>query len=175
MPPPATRADLFALLDRLGIETRTHEHPPIYTVEEGRPLKAGLPPGGHTKNLFLKDKKGALFLISAKDDTQVPLKGLHRRLDCGRLSFGDARLLEEVLGVTPGSVTAFALMNDREGRVRFILDAALTRPERIYFHPLENTASTSIAPEGLIRFAEASGHRPEILNLAAREPSTRGN
>ncbi|MFP3944867.1 MAG: prolyl-tRNA synthetase associated domain-containing protein [Alphaproteobacteria bacterium] len=172
---PATRADLFAFLDRLGIETETHEHPPIYTVEEGRPLKAGLPPGGHTKNLFLKDKKGVLLLISAKDDTDVPLKGLHRHLDCGRLSFGNAGLLREALGVTPGSVTAFALLNDSQGRVRFILDAALTRPERIYFHPLENTASTSIAPAGLIRFAEACGHRPEIFDFAALGAQAPGN
>jgi len=162
---PASRADLFAFLERLGIETETHEHRPIFTVEEGRPLKAGLPPGGHTKNLFLKDRKGALLLISARDDTQVPLKQLHRHLECGRLSFGNAQLLQEVLGVAPGSVTAFALLNDTERQVRFILDAALLRPGRIYFHPLENTASTAIAPDGLIRFAEACGHRPEIFDF----------
>ena len=166
-PMPATRADLFAFLEKLGIETRTHAHPPIYTVAEGRPLQAGLPPGGHSKNLFLKDRKGALVLISARDDTLVPLKGLHHRLGCGRLSFANAQLLQDVLGVTPGAVTAFALINDREGRVRFILDRALTEPARIYFHPLENTASTAIAPEGLIRFAEACGHPPEIMDFAS--------
>jgi Ala-tRNA(Pro) deacylase len=163
---PATRDDLFALFARLGIETVTHDHPPIFTVEEGRPLKAGLPPGGHTKNLFLKDKKGALILISALDATEVPLKGLHRHLGCGRLSFGGPALLMEALGVTPGSVTAFALINDRGGRVRFILDAALTAHDRIYFHPLENTASTSIAPADLIRFAEDCGHAPELVHFA---------
>jgi len=171
---PASRADLFAFLTELGIETRTHEHPPIFTVEEGRPLKAGLPSGGHSKNLFLKDKKGALLLISAKDDTAVPLKGLHHRLGCGRLSFGNAPLLEEALGVTPGSVTAFALINDRARRVRFILDEALTRPERIYFHPLENTASTAITPPDFIRFAEACGHPPEIMNFGALSPDAAG-
>jgi Ala-tRNA(Pro) deacylase len=166
---PASRADLFAFLHDLGIATETFGHPPIFTVEEGRPLKAGLPPGGHSKNLFLKDKKGALLLISAKDDTEVPLKGLHRHLDCGRLSFGNAALLEEALGVTPGSVTAFALINDSARRVRFILDAAMLRPERIYFHPLENTASTAIAPADLVRFAQACGHAPEIVDFTAPE------
>lgn len=163
---PASRADLFALLDRLGVAHATVDHPPVFTVAEGGAIKAEMP-GGHTKNLFLKDKKGALILISALQSTEIPLKGLHRALGCGRLSFADADRLHAALGVTPGSVTAFAIINDPDRRVRFILDAALMAYDPVNFHPLENTATTAVSPEGLLTFVRAMGREPEIVDFDA--------
>jgi len=162
--PPASREDLFRFLDGLGIAHQTHDHAPIFTVEEGEALKLDMP-GGHTKNLFLKDKKGALILISALQSTQVALKQLHHTLGCGRLSFGKAELLEEALGVTPGSVTAFAILNDPEHKVRFILDEALMAHEIVNFHPLKNDATTAIRSDDLLSFIRALGRTPEIVKL----------
>src|SRR3954467_6623828 len=117
----ATRAELFTFLDRLGIEHRTLWHAPVFRVEEGLEIKAQLP-GGHTKNLFLKDAKDQIWLISALGETRIDLKRLPKVIGSARLSFGSAALMEQVLGVTPGSVTAFALVNDKEHRVRFVAD-----------------------------------------------------
>jgi Ala-tRNA(Pro) deacylase len=162
---PATRADLLARLDALGIRTTTVEHEAVFTVAESEKLERDLP-GGHTKNLFLKDAKGRLFLITAESHTPINLKTLHHRLGCARLSFGRPDLLMEVLGVLPGSVTAFALINDRERRVTFILDERLLRFETLNCHPLENTATTNIAREDLLRFIRGCGHEPRIIRLA---------
>lgn len=161
---PPSEAPLFALLDRLGIATVTHRHPPVFTVEEAKRLRGELP-GAHTKNLFLKDKKGRIFLLVALEDRAVDLKTLHTRLGCGRLSFGSAELLREVLGVEPGSVTPFAAINDAAGRVGVALDAALLAADLLNFHPLANTATTAIAPADLIRFLEATGHPPLMVEL----------
>src|SRR5215475_9737155 len=121
----ATPDDLFALLDRLGIAHRTVSHPPLFTVEESRTLRGQIP-GGHTKNLFLKDKKGALYLVTALEDAVIELKSLHRRLGAaGRFSFGAADLMRETLGIEPGAVTPFAALNDGERRVSVVLDAEL--------------------------------------------------
>src|SRR5262245_4714770 len=149
---PATPADLFAALDRLGIKHTTVTHPPLFTVEQSRGLRGEIP-GGHTKNLFLRDKKGALFLVTAEEDAAVELKSLHRRLGAsGRFSFGSADLLREALGIIPGAVTPFAAMNDTAGRVSVVLDAGLMEHAVINCHPLTNTMTTSIAREDLIRF-----------------------
>jgi Ala-tRNA(Pro) deacylase len=163
---PATRQQLFDRLDALGIVHETVDHPPVFTVEEGRDIKAKMP-GGHTKNLFLADNKGRIILISALGETQIPVNRLHRLLDCGRLSFGKPDLMEAVLGVTPGSVTAFALINDVEKRVRFVLDAALTRHDPVNFHPLSNDATTAVSCADLIRFAEDTGHPVQIVDFDA--------
>jgi Ala-tRNA(Pro) deacylase len=168
-PPPAAPADrdaLFAWLDQLGIAHRTVEHPPVFTVAESERIKADLP-GGHTKNLFLKDKKGNVLLISAAHDTEVALKQLHRRLGCGRLSFGKPELLREMLGVEPGSVTAFALVNDPDRRVRFVLDAALMETDPLNFHPMRNDATTAVSRDDFLRFLRALGREPEIVDLTA--------
>jgi Ala-tRNA(Pro) deacylase len=158
---PATPDDLFRRLESLSIRTRTHHHPPLHTVEESRALRGAIP-GGHTKNLFLKDKKGALFLIVAEEDAVIDLKTLHTRLGAGRFSFGSADLMRAVLGVEPGAVTAFAPLNDADGQVSVILDRALTRHETVNCHPLVNTMTTSIATADLIRFLESTGHSPRI-------------
>jgi len=163
----ATPADLFALLDRLGIAHATVSHAPMFTVEQSRELRATVA-GGHTKNLFLKDKKGALFLVVAQEDTAVELKGLHRRLGAsGRFSFGSAELLRESLGVEPGAVTPFAVMNDSAGGVAVILDADMMVHDILNFHPLDNTMTTTVGRDDLVRFLEATGHVPRVMGLTA--------
>ena len=154
---PASPADLFAYLDDLDIAHSTVEHAATFTVEEGRHLKASMP-GGHTKNLFMKDKDGTIVLISAWADSQLKLNQLHKLIGTRRLSFASADLMVDCLGVEPGSVTAFALMNDRAQRVRFIADAALMGFDTVNFHPLVNTATTAISREDFRRFVEATGH-----------------
>ncbi len=161
---PASRDDLFALLDELGISHRTQEHEAAFTVEDARALRGRIP-GGHTKNLFLKDKKGRLWLVVALEDTAVNLKTLHRTIGSARLSFGKPDLMEQTLGVRPGSVTPFALMNDREGRVTVVLDEAMMAHDLLNFHPLENTATTTISRNGLLAFLEATGHPPLIVKV----------
>jgi Ala-tRNA(Pro) deacylase len=163
---PASRQDLFARLARLGIPTETVEHEAVFTVEQSARLERLLP-GGHTKNLFLTDKKHKLFLVVALSTARIDLKGLHKLLGSDRLSFGRPELLMEVLGVPAGSVTPFALINDSAGRVTVILDADMMRHERLNYHPLENTATTNIGGEDLVRFIRACGHTPRILAVAA--------
>ena len=162
---PASRTDLLDFLDQLGIETRTHDHDAVFTVEESHKIKVDLP-GGHSKNLFLKDKKGTILLVVCLNDTEVDLKSLHKKYDCGRVSFGNADLLWQHLGVRPGSVTPFALINDRlDNHVKLILDANLMKWDLLNFHPLENTATTAIRREDLLAFFAATGHAPTILSL----------
>ena len=161
---PATRQDLFNRLAELDIATRTVEHEPLFTVAESSRLERELP-GAHTKNLFLKDEGGDLFLVVAASTTRVDLKALARTLRAGRFSFGEPELLMEALGVPPGSVTAFAAMNDPARRVRVVIDAELMKHASVNCHPLENTATTNIARDDLLRFIRACGHEPRIAVL----------
>ena len=166
---PATPEDLFALLKRLGIETATVEHPPLFNVEESRGLRGEIP-GAHTKNLFLVDRKDRLFLLSADENAAIDLKQLHRRIGAsGRLSFGNAEVMRTALGIEPGSVTPFAAMNDAGNRVSVVIDRALLARDPLNFHPLVNTRTTRIAAADLLRFLEAVGHAPQIV--AASDPS----
>ena len=167
---PKTPQDLFAFFDANGIEHSTLEHEAVFTVEEGPELKARLK-GGHTKNLFLKDSKGRLWLISALADTVIDLKTLHKTIGAARLSFGNGELMRETLGVTPGSVTAFALINDAEHKVTFVLDAGLLQHELVNFHPLVNTATTAVSKAGLLAFFKALGVEPMIVDFTT-EPAT---
>jgi Ala-tRNA(Pro) deacylase len=171
--PAQTPDQLFAFLDSLGIAHKTVTHPAVFTVEEARELRGQLP-GGHTKNLFLRDKKHALYLVVAPEDALIDLKGLHRLLGAnGRFSFGSADLLGEVLGVTPGSVTPFSAINDTEGRVTVVLDADMMEHETLNYHPLSNTMTTAISRDDLVRFLEATGHPPRIERVsgaASEEP-----
>ena len=168
---PATPDDLFAFLDRLGIVHRTVSHPPLFTVEESQALRGKIP-GGHTKNLFLKDKKDALFLVVALEDAVIELKSLHRVLGAnGRFSFGSADLLRGTLGVDPGAVTPFAALNDTERRVVVVLDAAMMAQATLNYHPLRNTMTTSIGRDDLIKFLDATGHPPRIAAVAEPSPS----
>jgi Ala-tRNA(Pro) deacylase len=161
----ATPQDLFALLDAHGIAHQTLDHPPVFRVGEGDEFKAQLP-GGHSKNLFLKDHKGQIWLISAKDTTTINLKALPQALGSGRMSFGSEALLYETLGVRPGSVTALALINDREHGVKFVLDQALIDHDQVYFHPLHNAATTGLSPDGLMMFLKAIGVEARVLDFS---------
>ena len=162
---PATPDDLFAFLDRLGIGHATVTHAPLFTVEQSQALRGAIP-GGHTKNLFLKDKKDTVFLVVAPEEARVDLKTLHHRLGASRFSFGSAALLEELLGVTPGAVTAFGAINDTAARVNVVIDAGLMEHATINCHPLVNTMTTSIGRDDLVKFLEATGHTPRIERLA---------
>jgi Ala-tRNA(Pro) deacylase len=166
---PATPADLFAFLDRLEIYS-TVSHQPLFTVEDSRALR-GTIPGGHTKNLFLKDKSGAYFLVVACEDAVIDLKGLQRRLGAkGRFSFGSADAMWELLGVRPGSVTPFAAINDVSGKVVVTLDSAMLTHKLLNYHPLVNTMTTTIPRDGLMRFLKACGHDPRIEAASEVEP-----
>lgn len=162
---PASPDDLFAYLDALGIAHSTMWHEAMFTVEQSSALKADMP-GAHTKNLFLKDKDGQLVLIAAEAHGSIRLNQLHKLIGTARLSFGAPELMTEVLGVVPGSVTAFALMYDKGGRVRFLVDTVLAAAETVNFHPLVNTGTTAISQADFRRFVEATGHGFEVVDFS---------
>jgi len=152
------------MLGGLGIATRTHRHAPVFTVDESKALRGELP-GGHCKNLFLKDKKGALWLLVCLEDRDIDMKTLRHRIGASHLSFGKPDLLMAVLGVSPGSVTPFALINDREARVNVVLDAAMMEADLLNYHPLTNGMTTAISPPDLLTFIRACGHQPALVGL----------
>jgi Ala-tRNA(Pro) deacylase len=166
---PASPDDLLAYLAALGVETTTLDHPALFTVEDSQALRGDIP-GGHSKNLFVKDKKGRLFLLVLGEETVVDLKRAHEKIGAqGRVSFGSAELLEEVWGVKPGAVTPFGAINDKDGRVSVVLDEAMMRHERLNFHPLVNTRTTGLASADLIKFLRATGHEPLVVGLGQDE------
>ncbi|TFF25624.1 prolyl-tRNA synthetase associated domain-containing protein [Jiella endophytica] len=159
---PATRDELMTYLDELGIAVSTIEHPPLFTVAQSQELRGEIS-GGHTKNLFVKDKKGRHFLVVAEESTLVDLKSLHRLIGAqGRLSFAGPDAMMAMLGVEPGSVTAFGVLNDRDGRVTVVLDEALLMHDMVNCHPLTNTATTTIGVDGLMEFFRSTGHEPIV-------------
>jgi Ala-tRNA(Pro) deacylase len=162
---PATRDDLLNRFKDLGIEATTRNHPPVYTVEEAQALRGEIP-GGHCKNLFLKDDKGNIWLIVCLEEANVDLKAAPAKIGSRRLSFGKPDLLREVLGVEPGSVTPFGLINDTEQRVNVVLDATMMAHELLSYHPLENTATTTIRAADLVTFVRSCGHEPRIVAVA---------
>ena len=155
---------LFARLDQLGIAHRTVEHPPVFTVEEAKALRGNLP-GHHIKNLFLRNKKEEMWLVVALEDRAIDLRRLGEVLGAGRLSFGSADRLKRTLGVEPGSVTPFSLVNDEARAVRLVLDRGVADGEPVNAHPLVNTMTTALAPTDLLRFFEATGHTPRWLDF----------
>lgn len=163
-PRPLTPDELLARLSALGIAAATHRHPAVFTVEESKALRGQLA-GGHCKSLFLKDKKDALWLVVALEDRPIDMKELRRRIGAAPLSFGRPELLREVLGVEPGSVTPFALANDRTRRVRVVLDREMLSIDPLNYHPLVNTMTTAIAPADLMRFVRAEGYEPLVVDL----------
>jgi Ala-tRNA(Pro) deacylase len=166
----ASPDELFAYLDSLGIAHKTVRHQPLFTVEESQALRGKIP-GAHTKNLFLRDKKGTVFLVVTLEDAAIELRSLHRLLGAsGRFSFGSADLMRELIGVEPGSVTPFAVINDKELRVTVVLDGAMMEHPVLNFHPLANTATTTISREGLLKFLQATGHKPRIEPVSAPQP-----
>lgn len=163
---PHTPETLFQRFRELGIPIVNHSHPPLFTVADSKVLRGQLP-GGHCKSLFLKDKRGALHLLVASEDRAVDLKQLRRRLGVGNLSFGSPDLLYEVLGVRPGAVTPFGLINDTGNRVHVMLDKGMLAHDPLNYHPLVNDQTTAISPQGLIAFIESCGHAPEVIDLDA--------
>jgi Ala-tRNA(Pro) deacylase len=169
--PPATDRELFARLDALGIAHKTYEHAAVFTVEESRAACAHVP-GGHTKNLFLKDRKGSLWLVVAREELRVDLNALSKVLDAPRFSFGSAELLIAGLGVPPGSVTPFSLINDRQGKVRVVLDEAMLALDPLNFHPLRNDRTTAITASDLLKFVRDTGHEPVVMAIPERKELT---
>jgi Ala-tRNA(Pro) deacylase len=163
---PLTSDDLLATLADLGIATSTVSHPPLRTVEEAKRLRGALP-GGHVKNLFLRDKRLRFWMVVTLEDRAVDLKALARTLDGGRFSFANAQQLGSLLGIAPGAVSPFAAINDVAGAVTVVLDAALLAIAPLNLHPLRNDRTTAIAPGDLLRFLEHCGHAPRIMALAA--------
>ena len=168
-PEPAwNRERLLAWMADNGIDQTTHDHPAVFRVEEGLELKAAMP-GAHTKNLFLKDKKGRLWLISARQDTVVDLKRAPKTIGTDKLSFGNEALLYETLGVRGGSVTALGLINDPGQRVTFVLDKALRDADIVNFHPLTNTATTALGQAAFRGFLSLIGRQPIVVDFSALE------
>jgi Ala-tRNA(Pro) deacylase len=161
-------AALYARLREFGIAWTTYAHAPVFTVEEAAALYDSQP-GGHTKNLFLKDKKEGLWLVVARDELRIDLTALSKALGAPRFSFGAAELLIATLGIEPGSVTPFSVLNDVEGNVRLVLDAGMLALAPLNFHPLRNDRTTAIAPEDLLKFVRARGHEPVILDIPERK------
>ena len=161
-------AALYTRFRELGIDWHTHAHAPVFTVEEAQALYASQP-GGHTKNLFLKDRKNGLWLVVARDKIRIDLNVLARELGAARFSFGSAALLVEALGIEPGSVTPFAVISDKAGAVRLVLDAGLLQMEPLNFHPLRNDRTTAITAANLLKFLRACEHEPVIATLPERQ------
>ncbi len=166
---PATPRQLFDLLASLGIETQTRHHDAVFTVAQSSLLHDDIG-GGHTKNLFVKDKKGNHFLIVAPAHARIEMNRLHALIGAtGRLSFASTERLMELLGVAAGSVTAFAPVNDVAGRVKVVIDAALLRDELLNCHPLTNTMTTTISTVDLLAFLDHVGHKPDIVAISAND------
>ena len=164
--PPTSPEALLARLAELGIAVSSFSHPPVHTVEEAKALRGELE-GGHIKNLFLRNKKGAMWLITCLEDRDIDLKVLGQALGAGRFSFGSAERLMTYLGVLPGAVTPFAVINDTEGKVQVVLDQALLDCDPVNAHPLVNDMTAAVSPGDLVRFLEAVGHPPRILDLGS--------
>jgi Ala-tRNA(Pro) deacylase len=160
---PCTAEQLFSFLNQLGIEHQTTQHPPLFTVEDGREWHKKIP-GAHCKNLFLKDKKGEFWLVVMPAAKRADLAGIAQRTGAAKLSFAAPELLLEILGLTPGAVTPFALLNDAQKRVRIVLDEDMLESELVNYHPLHNEASTTLRSADLVKFIQAVGYEPIIAN-----------
>jgi Ala-tRNA(Pro) deacylase len=164
---PKTEAELFAFLAELGIPVSTIRHPPLFTVADSQALRGEIA-GGHTKNLFLKDKKDNFFLVTVGEEAVVDLKQIHHLIGAsGKVSFGKPEMLMELLGVVPGAVTVFGVINDTAQKVKLILDEELMTHSLINAHPLTNEATTSIGAADLLKFVKATGHDAAILKVSA--------
>lgn len=161
---PTSPAALLAVLGNLKIAYKLHNHPPIFTVAEGLHLKESIP-GLHCRNLFLRDKKEIMYLVVVANDTKVDLKNLEKLLGSARLSFGSPERLWTYLGIYPGAVCPFAVVNDKNREVGLVLDAAMMRAETVCYHPLDNAQTIALTPADLLKFFAHTGHSPKILDL----------
>lgn len=165
LPPPDVREEMvYTRLKSLQIPWKTTKHAPVFTVEESNGLNVHLS-GLHTKNLFLKNKKGQLWLVCLRAETRLDLKALAKQLSAQRFSFGAPELLIETLGIAPGAVNPFSAMHDTEGRVTVVLDRALMAAEVVNFHPMRNDRTTSLAPADVVKFLRDTGHEPQIMDM----------
>jgi Ala-tRNA(Pro) deacylase len=163
---PFTPKQLLEFLDKQGFDTTTLKHEAVFTVDESRDLHGKIE-GGHTKNLFVKDKKNNYFLLVVEQNARIDLNRLHRIIGAkSRLSFGKPDRLMEYLGVNPGSVTAFCAINDNDNNVRVIIDRPLLDHKKINCHPLTNEMTTTISREDLLTFLGLAGHEPEIMQMS---------
>ena len=161
-----TPPDLLKYLDNLQISYETLAHEPLFTVEDSRDVHARMP-GGHIKNLLVKDKKSRIFLLVALADSQINLKTIHEKIGAsGRVSFCSAEIMDALLGVTPGSVTPFGVINDTGHQVTLVLEAAMMREARLNCHPLVNTMTTGLSRDDLLKFVRSTGHEPMIIAFA---------
>ena len=161
---PTSPQQLLARLDALGIAYRNHGHAAVFTVEEAKALRGELT-GGHIKNLFLRNKKEEMWLVVAEEDKRIDLKALGERLGAGKLSFGSADRLLRYLGVLPGAVTPFGIINDKDRKVSVVLDRDLMGFNPVNAHPLVNNMTTALSPQDLVKFLEAEGHKPAVLDI----------
>lgn len=161
---PVTAEALLAQLDSLSISYVKHEHPPLFTVDDSKSLRGELS-GGHCKNLFLRDKKGAMWLLVCLEDRPIDLKALGALFGGVRLSFGSPDRLMRTLGVIPGAVSPFALINDTERSVTVVLDAEMMRHDPLNYHPLRNDMTIAVSPADLMRFIEHCGHQTQVVEL----------
>lgn len=168
----AAEGALYAFLAANGIGWTRHTHPPLFTVADSQALRGELP-GAHVKNMFLKDKRGALWLVTCLEHRQIRIRDLEREIGAGTCSFGRPELLAEVLGVLPGAVTPFAALNDRAGRVQVVLDRQMLEAATINAHPLHNEATTAVATADLLRFFGLTGHAPRVVDFDALEAAAR--
>lgn len=166
---PLTPDDLITRLNQAGIRTRLYHHEPVFTVAQSREADRGIE-GAQCRNMFLKDKKGAMVLLTLRHETPIDLKKFSALINCGRLSFGSEDRLWTHLGVRPGSVTPFAILNDRDHRVRLVLERGMMDEERVNVHPLDNSMTLGLAPSDLVRFLERAGHAPLLVDLTPCAP-----
>jgi len=166
--------DIYRVLDQLGISYQKHEHPPVFTVEEANRYRGSLP-GGRTKNLFLRNKKGDRhYLVVVEAEKRVDLKQLRALAGERALSFGSPARLERHLGLTPGSVTPFGLIHDQKRQVVVILDRDLLRHEALNFHPNVNTATLTVSTEDFRRFLSHCGNKVQVVALEEGEREESG-
>lgn len=168
-PHKSSRAELFALFDNLGIWHKTHDHRPVFAVDEGEDIKKNIE-GGHSKNLFLKDKNDDFYLICALGDTQIKLNQVHKTLGSARLSFGNEEFLWEKLGVRPGSVTLFSLINNKPPSLKLVLDKNIFKSDLVNFHPLLNNATTTIKVSDIAKFVKHWGGLVVIADFSSEIP-----
>jgi Ala-tRNA(Pro) deacylase len=161
---PAQPEDLLGWLNEAGVESTTISHPAVFTVEEARKYREGMS-GAFTKNLFVRDKKGVMWLIVAIESQKVDLRAVAESLGHKRFSFGSPQRLMHYLGVIPGSVTPFGVFNDRGGHVRIALDEGLNAFDVWNFHPLINSMTTTLRAEDMLQFFERVDHPPTWVSL----------
>ena len=168
---PATPQRLFGIFDELGIVYQLHKHEAVYTVEESSRLDNDIP-GTHCRNLFLRDRRKRMYLVVAPNERGIDLKNLQAELGCGRLSFGSAERLRQYLGIYPGAVCPFALINDTDHAVTPVLDTGMMAASRVNYHPLDNSMTVGLSPGDLQRFIDFCGHQPQMIDLEAVAPTT---